>query len=288
MGRVEGKVAFVTGAGFGQGRSHAIRLAEEGADVIATDLAEPYDTVAQPQYRSATVEDLDETKHLVEKTGRRCVTAIADVRDRTALQSAVDAGMATFGHVDIVCANAGVITFHASSLEIPDPTYDLIVDTCLTGVWNTIQVTAPAMIAAKRGGSIVITSSAAGIRGQIGYAHYAAAKHGVVGLMRAFANELAVYRIRVNTVHPTGVASDGMGQGGGAVARPLFEADPRKMANGINTLPDLDSDPDAEYAPVSTLSPQEISNAVLFLASDEARYVTGVMLPVDAGNTVKP
>jgi SDR family mycofactocin-dependent oxidoreductase len=288
MARVAGKVALITGAGFGQGRSHAVRLAEEGADVVAIDLAAPYDAAGHPQYAAATAADLEETRSLVEKTGRRCVTAVADVRDRAALRAAADAGLAEFGHIDVVCANAGLITFHASSLDIPEETYDLIVDTCLKGVWNTIQATAPAMIEARRGGSYILTSSAAGIRGQIGYAHYVAAKHGVVGLMRAFSNELAIHGIRVNSVHPTGVSSEGMGIGGGAAAGPLFAADPRMQLNGLNMLPDLDAGPGAPYGPVPVVTPREISNAVLFLASDEARYITGVALPVDAGNTNKP
>ena len=288
MARVAGKVALITGAGMGQGRSHAVRLAEEGADIIAVDLDQDYDQAAHPQYSAATREQLEETRALVEKTGRRCLAAPADVRDRSALQAAVDAGLAEFGHIDVVCANAGVITFHAQSWEIPDETYDFVVDTNIKGVWNTIVTTAPAMIAAKRGGSYILTSSAAGLRGQIGYAHYVAAKHGVVGLMRAFANEFAPHRIRVNTIHPTGIASPGMGVGGGASAMPLFEANPTMMLAAMNLLPDLDAGPDEAYSPVPVLSEREISNAVLFLASDEARYITGVRLPVDAGNTNKP
>lgn len=288
MGRVSGKVAFITGAGMGQGRSHAIRLAEEGADIIATDLAASYDVGAHPQYEAADADLLDETRALVEKTGQRCVALTADVRHRAELETAVAAGLEAFGHIDVVCANAGVITFHERSWEIPEETYDLIVDTNLKGVWNTIVTTVPSMIAAKRGGSLILTSSAAGIRGQFPYAHYAAAKHGVVGLMKAFANELAPYRIRVNTLHPTGVASPGMGVGGSVVAIPIFTANPMALSGAINTLPDLDTDVDAPYAPLGMLSEGEISNAVLWLASDEARYVTGVQLPIDAGNTNKP
>lgn len=288
MGRVDGKVAFITGAGIGQGRSHAVRLAEEGADIIATDLGRPYDPEAAPQYRSATEEDLEETKRLVEKTGRSCLTALADVRDGSAVQAAVDLGLESFGHIDVVCANAGVITFHERSWEIPDATYDLIVDTNLRGVWNTIVCTVPSMIDARRGGSLILTSSAAGLRGQMPYAHYVAAKHGVVGLMKAYSNELAPHRIRVNTIHPTGVDSEGMGQGGGATALPIFEANPMAMGSAINTMPDLDTEPGGAWAPVGSIAPREISNAVLFLASDESRYITGVQLPVDAGNTNKP
>ena len=144
MGRVTGKVAFITGAGQGQGRAHAVRLASEGADVIITDIAAPYPE--RVHYRAATEDDLNETRELVEKAGGRCLSAVADVRDRAALRAAVDAGLAEFGPLDIVVANAGVITFHDSSLEITDDIYDLVVGTCLTGVWNTIQVTTRPMI----------------------------------------------------------------------------------------------------------------------------------------------
>jgi SDR family mycofactocin-dependent oxidoreductase len=284
MGRVEGKVAFITGAGQGQGRAHAVRLSSEGADIIITDIAAPYP--GRVHYRAATEADLNETRELVQKTGARCVSAVADVRDRAALQAAVDVGIAAFGRLDIVVANAGVITFHGSSLEITEDIYDLVVDTCLKGVWNTVQVTAPAMIKAGRGGAMIFTSSAAGLRGQPHYAHYAAAKHGVVGLMRTFANELAEHRIRVNTVHPTGVASPGMGSDTGVPE--LYASSRYFHLSAMNMLPDLDRPAGGEFAPVSALAETEIANAVLFLASDEGRYITGATLPVDAGNTNKP
>jgi SDR family mycofactocin-dependent oxidoreductase len=284
MGRVEGKVAFITGAGQGQGRAHAIRLAEEGADIIATDICSPYPD--RVRYKAATAADLEETKRFVEKTGRRCLTAVADVRQRAALQAAADAGVAQFGHIDIVIANAGVLTFHDSSLDIEDDMFDLIVDTNLRGAWNTIQVTAPILKLNPHGGAIILTSSAAGLRGQPHYAHYAAAKHGVVGMMRTFANELGEFRIRVNTVHPTGVASPGMGNSSDV---PGYYATSRFLPmSALNMMPDLDSEPGGEYVPVPMLKEIEIANAALFLASDEGRYITGVALPVDAGNTNKP
>jgi SDR family mycofactocin-dependent oxidoreductase len=284
VGRVQDKVAFITGAGKGQGRSHAVRLAEEGADIIATDMCSPYPE--RVRYTAADAEDLEETRLLVEKTGRRCITAVADVRDRAALQAAVDLGTAELGRLDIVVANAGVLTFHDSSLDIEDDVFDLIVDTNLKGTWNTIQVTAPVLKAARRGGSLVLISSAAGLRGQPHYAHYAAAKHGVVGMMRSFANELGEFGIRVNSVHPTGVNSPGMGQS--SDLSDVYMASRYFPMAGLNMLPNLDAPLSAEYAPVPVLEMGEISSAVLFLASDEARYITGVTLPVDAGNTNKP
>lgn len=271
----------------GQGRSHAIRLAEEGADVVITDRSTPYEPGAHPQYLAGTPEQLEETRNLVEKTGQRCLALPADVRDRGAVQRAVDEALANFGHIDVVCANAGVITFHERSWEIPDETYDLVMETNLRGVWNTLVCLIPSMIEARRGGSIIITSSAGGIRGQLPYAHYVASKFGVVGLMKAFSNELAPYRVRVNTIHPTGVSSPGMGQTGSQTAIPIFMANALAMSGAMNTLPDLDTPVDAPYAAVGTIPESEISNAVLWLASDEARYVTGVQLPVDAGNTNK-
>jgi SDR family mycofactocin-dependent oxidoreductase len=287
MGRVSGKVAFITGAGQGQGRSHAVRLAEEGADIIATDICRD---VPEIRYGQASMEDLEETQNLVRKEGRRCEIYQADVRSLAEMRAAVAAGLEQLGHIDIVLANAGLITFHRSSLDISEELYDLIVDTDLKGVWNTVQATAPSMIEARRGGSMIFTSSAAGIRGQMPFAHYVAAKFGVVGLMKAFSNELARYRIRVNTVHPTAISSPGMGNTVNVdeLAREVLETEPMFMMGATNTLPDLDLDYEVNAAAVPYLKEIEISNAILFLASDEARYITGVTLPVDAGNTTKP
>lgn len=283
MGMVQDKVVFITGAGIGQGRSHAVQLAKEGADIIAVDVCRQVSD--KVQYPYATEADLEETRKLVENAGRRCLTFVADVRDGAALKEAAAQGVREFGRIDAVLANAGVCTFHKDgSLTITEDLYDLVVDTNLKGVWNTIQATAPHLIDAG-GGSIVITSSVAGIRGQVPYAHYVASKHGVVGLMRAFANELAPYRIRVNTIHPTGVAT-AMGSDPSAYA--CAEPQPLFVQGAMNRLPDLDAPTDAPYAPVALLTPEEISKTVLFLLSDDARYITGVQLPVDAGNTNLP
>lgn len=284
MARLDGKVALITGAGQGQGRAHALRLASEGADIIATDICAPYPD--RVKYQAASEEDLQETCRLVEKLDRRCVARVADVRDREALQRAADAGVTELGRLDIVIGNAGVITFHESSLDIEDDIFGLIVDTNLRGAWNTVQVAAPFLKRNPEGGSIVLTSSAAGLRGHPHYAHYSAAKHGVVGMMRSFANELGEFRIRVNTLHPTGVASPGMGSSSDV---PGYFATSRFLPlSAMNILPDLDTDPAEPFAPVPMLRESEIANAALFLVSDEARYITGVCLPVDAGNTNKP
>ena len=267
-GRVAGKVAFITGAARGQGRAHAIRLAEEGADIIAVDICRDYDTVGYPL---ATEADLAETVKAVEALDRRIVATVADVRDAVGLKAAVDDGVAQLGRLDIVSANAGICTIQTWEEVTPQVWQDTL-DTNLTGVWNTMVVSVPHLIAAG-GGSIICTSSTAGIKGLPYLAPYVAAKHGVVGIARTMANELARHSIRVNTVHPTGVDTP-MGTGLGGL-EPLINRDPNLGPIYMNTLP------------VEIVEPRDISNAVLFLASDEARYVTGLEFTVDAGNTIR-
>jgi SDR family mycofactocin-dependent oxidoreductase len=271
MGKLDGKVAFITGAARGQGRSHAIRLAQEGADIIAVDIAAQ---IASVPYPMATPDDLAETAKQVEALDRRIFTAQADVRDAAALKAAFDAGTAELGPVDIVLANAGIAPMGANE---PYEAWQDVIDTNLTGVFNTVETAIPSMIERGQGGAIVLTSSTAGLTGIGGASRggmgYVAAKHGVVGLMRNYANTLAQYSIRVNTVHPTGVntpmiVNDAMAawleQAGGNVADALTNA-----------------------LPVSLVEPVDISNAILWLVSDDARYVTGITLPVDAGFTNK-
>jgi SDR family mycofactocin-dependent oxidoreductase len=267
-GRVEGKVAFITGAARGQGRSHAIRLAEEGADIIAVDICRDYPTVG---YSMATAADLAETVKAVEALDRRIVASQADVRDLGALKAAVEGGVAQLGRLDVVCANAGICTVQPWDQVTPAVWQDTL-DTNLTGVWNTIAAAAPHLIAAG-GGSIICTSSTAGIKGLPFLAPYVAAKHGVVGIARTMANELARHHIRVNTVHPTGVDTP-MAAGLGGL-EPLIGSDANLGPIFMNTLP------------VESVDARDISNAVLFLASDESRYVTGLEFTVDAGNTIR-
>ena len=267
-GRVAGKVAFITGAGRGQGRSHAIRLAEEGADIIAVDICRDYGTVP---YAMATEADLAQTAKAVEALDRRIIATPADVRDVATLKAAVDDGVAQLGRLDIVSANAGICTVQPWDETSPAVWQDTL-DTNLTGVWNTMVVSVPHLIAAG-GGSIICTSSTAGIKGLPYLAPYVAAKHGVVGIARTMANELAAHKIRVNTVHPTGVDTP-MGTGLGRLEA-LINRDPNLGPIYMNTLP------------VEIVEPRDISNAVLFLASDEARYVTGLEFTVDAGNTIR-
>lgn len=266
MGVLEGKVAFITGAARGQGRSHAIRLAQEGADIIAIDIAAQMDTVAYPM---ATPEDLAETVAQVEALDRRIHAVQADVRDRAALQAAVDAGVAALGDIDIVLANAGIAPLSLNPGE--QEWYD-VVDVNLTGVYHSIEVAKPSLLAGGTGGSIVITSSTAGIAGIGGDAPgglgYTAAKHGVVGLMRSYANQLAEHSIRVNTIHPTGVNTPMIVND---VMQEFLQSDPQ-MSNAI-----------ANALPVPMIEAVDISNAIVFLCSDAGRYITGVTLPVDAG-----
>ena len=265
-GRLNGKVALVSGAARGQGRSHAVRLAEEGADIIAFDVCRQLETVPYPM---ATPEDLEETTRLVEKLDRRIVARQADVRDAAAVSAVVEEGVAELGgRLDIVCANAGIATFAENAWTITEDEWDELIAVNLTGVWKTLKAAIPHMIAAGNGGSIVITSSTAGIKGMARIAHYVSSKHGVVGLARTLANELAPHMIRVNTVHPTGVdtpmvVNDYMAQ--------FLESNAEMAGNMQNALP------------VEMVEAVDISNAIVWLASDEARYVTGVSLPVDAG-----
>ena len=265
-GRVEGKVALVTGAARGQGRSHALRLAEEGADIIAVDLCGP---IPDLQYSHATPEDLQETVRQVEALDRRIVASEVDVRDRDAFKAVVDDGVAALGKLDIVVGNAGICII-APWDEVTPQIWDTTISTNLTGVFNTVQLTAPHLIAAG-GGSIILTSSAAGLKGLPFLTPYVASKWGVTGLGKAFAAELAEHNIRVNTLHPTGVETP-MGEMGDAYP-PLLEKHPRLGGMLTNMLP------------IDVTQPRDQSNAVLFLASDEARYVTALAMTVDAGNT---
>ena len=277
MARLEGKVAFVTGAARGQGRSHAVRLAQEGADIIAVDIAAQIETVPFPM---GTSDDLAATIEEVEALDRRIIASAVDVRDYDALKATLDAGVARLGGLDIVAANAGIVSFGRAE-ELTEQAWRDMIDVNLTGVWHTVKAAIPHLRAAA-GGAIVITSSGAGLKGNPNLAHYVAAKHGLVGLMRTLANELAPDRVRVNTVHP------------GSVDTPMIQ----NQATYHLFLPDHDAGQitrkevapafqAASALPIPWMEPVDISNAVLFLASDEARYITGVTLPVDAGVLVK-
>lgn len=277
-GRAAGKIAFITGAARGQGRSHAVRLAEEGADIIAVDICENIDSVS-PYYDLATEADLDETVRLVEGLGRRIIAHRTDVRDRAGLQKALEDGISHLGGVDIVVANAGIATY-GLSWELTEDQWRDMIDVNLTGVYNTAAVAIPHMIEAGRGGSIMFISSIGGLKGVQHVGHYVAAKHGIVGLMRTMANELGPHSIRVNTIHPTNVDTTMIQNPGtyGMFSPGDPEPTQEKAMPGFMSLNTL---------PTPWIDPIDISNAVLFLGSGEARYVTGVTFPVDAGAYVK-
>ena len=269
MATLEGKVAFITGAARGQGRAHAVKLAAEGADVIAVDLC---DQIASVPYPMPTADDLAATVKLVEDTGGRIVARQADVRDRESLGTALRAGLDELGRLDIVVANAGIAPMQAGEDGWRD-----VLDVNLTGTHHTVEVAKPTMIEQGRGGSIVLISSAAGLAGigspDAGSIGYAAAKHGLVGLMRVYANHLAPHNIRVNSVHPSGVDT------------PMINNEfIRQWLEQMVGTADVDM---GNALPVQVLEPEDIANAVLWLVSDAARYVTGVTLPVDAGFMVK-
>jgi (+)-trans-carveol dehydrogenase len=270
---LEGKVAFITGVARGQGRSHAVRLAEEGVDIIGVDALTGYDTIAYPM---GSREELDETVQLVEKQGRRMIATEADVRDLASLESAVAAGVEEFGRLDIVAANAGISPPGTPLWQLPPQEWQDVIDVNLTGVFNTLRASVPHMLEAGNGGSIVITSSGAGLKAVQNLADYNSSKFGVIGLGKTAANELAPYKIRVNMICPSTVAT------------------PMVLNDALYRLfrPDLENPTVDDAAEVFTqmnplgepwADPVDISNAVVWLCSEQARTVTGIVLPVDLG-----
>lgn len=264
MARSAGRVAFITGAARGQGRAEAVRLAAEGADIIAVDISES----ASPhvRYEPPAEADLDQTAKLVREQGRRIVTRQADVRDLAALEAVVRDGVAELGRLDVVVANAGIVNY-GRTWELTEEQWQDLIDVNLTGVWKTVKATVPTLIEQGRGGSIIITSSVAGLKGLPFLAHYAASKHGVVGLAKTLANELGEHDIRVNTVHPHGVRT---GMTDGSMQEYLDES----PTLGPLYMPAL---------PYQMVEPEDIANMVAFLASDEAKYITGSQMRVDLG-----
>lgn len=267
MGTLEGSVAFITGAARGQGRAHAVRMAEEGADVIAVDICRQMDTVVYPM---STPGDLAETVSQVESLGRRIVAREVDVRDVAGLREAYAEGSAALGPADIVVANAGI---GPGGSAAPEDEWDEVIGVNLTGVWNTGRVAIPAMVEAGRGGAVILTSSTGGLIGApsdvAGMLGYTAAKHGVIGLMRSWANFLAPHGIRVNSVAPTTVRTPMANDGDLSL---ITKYAPELVNSLTNALP------------VDAVDPIDVANAVAWLASDEARYITGTVVPVDAGN----
>ena len=265
-GRVAGKVAYITGAARGQGRAHSVALAREGADIIAVDACKPIEHASYPGTSTA---DLDETVALVEAEGRRIVAVNADVRDRESLEAAATAGVEALGRLDVVVANAGIGSIHRWD-NVTSEIWQNTIDVNLTGVWNTVMATAQHVIDSG-GGSIILVSSAGGLKAMPFMIPYTASKYGVTGLAKAFAKELADQGVRVNSLHPGGVDTI-MAQGENDAAA-LFEAHPRLAGSFANVLP------------VGLLPADAISPAVVYLASDESRYVTASEIVVDAGTS---
>jgi len=278
MGKFEGKVAFITGGARGQGRAHAAKLSAEGADIVTIDILDDIPTVRN---QGARQEDLDETVNLVEKQGRRVVAHKGDVRDLVAVQAAVDKGLDAFGRIDVIIAQAGVMAVPRFMWEFSEEEWHATIDINLNGVWNTVKAAVPVMIEADRGGSIVMTSSVAGVKGYPTYGNYVAAKHGVLGIMKTLAQELGPKNIRVNAILPS------------TVNTPMVQYQEFWRA----LRPELD-DPTIDDARVwfdqSVLLPgaglvesEDIANAAAFLCSDDARFVTGMDFRVDAGFFIK-
>jgi (+)-trans-carveol dehydrogenase len=276
MGALDGKVALITGAARGQGRSHAVALAAAGADIVATDLCGQMDSVPYPM---ATVEDLEATAKEVVSLGRRIVTVEADVRDAQAMVDATQRGVDELGRLDIVVANAGITTAGSPAVGRVQAFRDVL-DVNLTGAFLTVEAARPHLIAGGRGGSIVLTSSLAGLRSLGAGSGYTESKHGLVGLMRSLAIELAPHLIRVNSVHPTTVATPMiLNEYLYRQFRPDLEHPTLEEAEvGLSAL---------NLMPVPYVEASDISNAILFLVADTGRYVTGVTLPIDAGALLK-
>ncbi len=275
MGKLDGKVALITGGARGQGRSHALTFAREGAEIVICDVAEDLSTVPYPL---ANTGDLADTTRMVEDLGRRCLAMQADVRDSGEMRTVVERAISEFGRVDILLANAGIESF-ATSWELTDEQWDEMIAVNLTGVWKSCRAVIPHMIE-RRAGVLLLTSSIAGLKGLGNQAHYCASKHGVVGLMRTLALELAPHGIRVNTVHPSSVDTPIIKN---QAMYTLFSG-----GNPNATLEEVTpAFRDLNLMDTPWIEPQDISKAMLFLASDDARYITGTTLPVDAGLMAK-
>lgn len=269
-GKLDGRVAFITGAARGQGRAHAVRMANEGADIIAIDIAGKLPTCVP--YDPATPEDLDETVRLVEAAGRKILASVVDTRDAEGLAEAVRDGVAALGRLDIIVANAGVSAPQTWDAITGDDFRD-VMDINVTGTWNTVMAGAQKIIDGGRGGSIILIGSAAGIKVQPFMVHYTASKHAIVGMARAFAAELGRHSIRVNSVHP-GAVNTLMGSGDmiGSLGR------------AIETYPQL-AQMITPFLPNWASEPEDIADTIAWLASDESKNITAAAISIDQGMT---
>jgi SDR family mycofactocin-dependent oxidoreductase len=274
-GLLAGQVAVVTGAGRGQGRSHALALAKEGASIIALDACAPIATVPYPL---ATKADLETTAEQVEALGSRVIHGVVDVRDLAEMDQFIRDAVGDLGRLDIVCANAGIST-PSSTLEMTEETWQTTIDINLTGVWKTCKATVPHIVAGHRGGSVIITSSAATTMISQNIAHYTAAKHGLIGLMRVLAKELAPHRIRVNTLHPTGVKTPMI------LNEPMYRLFRPDLTDPSRE--DFETSARSHHAlGVPAVEPEDVSAAVVYLAASSGRYVTGSTFMLDAGGSL--
>jgi SDR family mycofactocin-dependent oxidoreductase len=269
MGKLEGKVAFITGAGRGQGRAHAITMAREGADIVALDVCHdlPY-----PRYHLATTDDLHETARQIRELGHSVIEVVADVRNAQDMQEAVQKAVETFGHIDVLVCNAGIADM-ALTWDITEEWWDTMLDVNLKGYWLAAKYVVPQMLAQNTGGRIIMTSSVAGLRGEPGMAHYCASKWGVIGLAKSLAHELAQYNITVNTLHPTAVDTE--------------------IITGMAKAAEMSKEALVDFIflghmmPVKLIDADDVANAALWLASDEARFITGQTMKIDAGRMLK-
>ncbi|TSE02185.1 NAD(P)-dependent oxidoreductase [Skermania sp. ID1734] len=266
MGILDGRVAFITGVARGQGRNHAVRMAREGADIIGVDICA--EVTSDNTYAAPTPDDLATTAQLVEDQGRKALLEVADVRDSAALTEVVRRGIEQFGRLDVVVANAAICNWNRL-WEMSDDQWSTLIDVNLTGVFKTLKAAIPAMIEAGNGGSIIVVSSLAGVKSMPVQSHYSAAKHGLVGLTKSAAIELGQYKIRVNSIHPYGVNTP---MGTDPSALKVFSTFPQYLPSFASILTDY---------PLA--DPDDISEAVLYLASDAARTVTGTQLTIDMG-----
>jgi SDR family mycofactocin-dependent oxidoreductase len=276
-GNLEGRVAFVTGAARGQGRAHAMRLAAEGADIIAVDLCGPVSrTIGYPP---ASSEQLAETARAVKATGREVLAREVDIRDLAALQAVVSDGVAQFGRLDILVANAGVLSWNRL-WEMSEEQWDSVIEVNLSGTWRTIRAAVPAMIAAGNGGSIVIVSSSTGLKATPGNGHYSASKHGLVGLTNALALELGEYGIRVNSIHPFAVQTPMTGVDGMLDILARYPSYLHSLSPMPLRPPNIE-DPER----LGMLLPEEVSDVVAWLAGSGSATLSGCQVPVDRGQS---
>jgi SDR family mycofactocin-dependent oxidoreductase len=275
-GPLEGRVAFITGAARGQGRAHAIRLAKDGADIIAIDICRPVsDTITYPL---ATSEELAETVRAVEATGRKVLAREVDIRDLAALQEVVADGVEQFGRLDIIIANAGVLSWGRMH-EMSEEQWDTVIDINLNGTWRTIRAAVPAMIDAGNGGSIIIVSSSAGLKATPGNGHYSASKHGLVALTNALAIELGEFGIRVNSIHPYSIETPMVEK---KAMMDLFTKFPQYV-HSFSPMPYQPVDHQSKKGLMEFMMPEEVSDVVAWLASDGSATISGSQIAVDRG-----